>query len=323
MLGIAPAAAAPRPQNQVRVITWNVFDLPERLFALQSAQRMAQVGASLAAAAALDGVDAVAFTELYVAADRTTVLAAMARAGLTHHAVLAPPTSLGWLRWHGVVVASRWPIEAQDSLAYRHACHGLDCFTGKGAIYLRLRRGTQLIHLVATHFYLGHSEADPAQRQLQALALADFIGRQGIAPQEPVILAGDLNAAWASDGPAILATLRAYPNPPGGALDHTFAGADHPLGGSPKQSLQARCQRAHRALPPLLQQSGKWIDYVVALAPGQRPARASQRALPIWGAPIPYGPACGEHCQIEALSDHYPVLGEFTFESYPTTGPSQ
>jgi endonuclease/exonuclease/phosphatase family metal-dependent hydrolase len=302
----------------VRVAAWNVFDLPEWVFSLASAKRMQQVPEALAALAApVDTLDAVVFSELYVAQDRALVLTALARWGLVHRAALVGSRFVDRAFPAGLVIASRWPIEAQASMGFRHACHGADCLTTKGALYVRLRKQvgskTYPVHLFGTHFYLGQPPADVVTRLAQAASLAQFIRQQAILPTEPVVLAGDLNAPWEADGPTVLAALGSYPVTFFGALDHTFCGHGHPLAGSPFQSLKQRCRQAQTRQPPNEQAGRKWIDYVVALAPGARPQQTRLTVLPARGLPYLLGSADSAHCLLEGLSDHYPVLGEFDF----------
>ena len=302
----------------VRVAAWNVYDLPEQAFHVQSSIRMQQVADALKKVCSpIDTLDAVVFTELYVKQDKKVVLEHMRLSGLKHVAELNGPAVLDKLRFRGVVVVSRWPIVKQASKIFDNACHGLDCFVAKGSLYVRLDKTVgQMSHpvnLFATHFYLGKSNAQLRSRHHQAQAVAGFIREQGIVQGEPVIVAGDLNAPWHCDGPEVLRTMGAFATQPSGALDHTFVGRGHPLSGSPWQSVKQRCQQLHDKVPPNQQRGRKWIDYVVAVAPGPQPLLTRLSAQWVTSVPYKIRSATGDTCQLNALSDHHPVLGELSY----------
>jgi len=318
-VGAAAASA------HVRVITWNVYDLPEALFPIESAKRMNQAATSLAKhCRPMASVDAVVLTELCVEKDRQRVLSGLTEMGLRHHAELVAGSLRDRLRLSGIVVASRWPIESQDSVLFRNGCHGIDSLANKGAVYVRLKKQlegrVEPINLFGTHFYVGRSGHDAEDRKLQAHELAAFMRQKVPAGDEIVLLAGDLNAPWPLEGPDILKTLGAYPLEPSGELRYTFVGgAGHLLSGSPKQSIASRIKR-HMGDPKGLsdlQAGRKWVDYVAALKLGKRPREATMRAVEAKGSSYAFGGSSAEACQSNELSDHHPVVGDFLFDGPP------
>jgi endonuclease/exonuclease/phosphatase family metal-dependent hydrolase len=314
-------------QLPVRVASWNVFDLPGKLFHIGAEQRMRALPEALARACApLEQLDAVAFSELYVAKHRDALLAALAARGLPHHAVLKGRGLKAALRWQGVVVASRWPIEAQHSVIFEGACHGVDCLSTKGGLYVRLRKTylgqTYPVHLVATHLYLGKPKHFAQSRRHQAHALQRLMAQANIPEHEPIILAGDLNAPWHLDGPSLLDKLNAYAHVRTGDLDHTFVGRGHVLAGSPFQSLKTRCKKTAPPwadVPDNERPGRKWVDYVVALAPGPAPTQATLQAVPATGGPVflRRDDPSARACSTQALSDHHLVVGSFKFAVSP------
>lgn len=317
--------AAPALALDVQVATWNVFDLPERFFPVASAYRCARVVEALADGMSLADTDAVVLTELYVGADRRAILAALAAHGFAHHAELGSPRWVDRVRYAGIVVATRWPIERRASMSFAGACHGADCLASKGAVLASMRIGTgdaaRRVHVVGTHFYLGKPGAYVSLRAEQARTLAAWLRRQPIAADEPVLLAGDLNAAWTGDGPSLQATLRGAPVAPGGALDHTFVGDEHALAGDPRSGAAARCRKARGALPPQAQTHRKWVDYIWAIGPGARPRRGTQSAFVPSTTSYPIAHDALGACCTHALSDHHVVVGRYTFDERDSDAP--
>ena len=260
-------------------------------------------------------------TELYVSRDKHTLLSKLDQLGFAHHAELQKTRLLDHFRPSGIVVASRWPIEDQASMLFRNGCHGLDCLVNKGTLYVRLLKSlegrVEPINLFGTHFYLGRPGRYAEDRKIQASSLAAFVQEKTRGFGEIALLAGDLNAPWYADGPALLALLGGYPIEPSGDLGYTFVGdSGHLLAGSPTQSLQLRCSR-HDQDPQVLsdRQAGrKWIDYVAALAPGKKPSQAHLRAIEAKGLSYTFGTSAQASCQTSELSDHYPVVGDFLFD---------
>jgi hypothetical protein len=169
----------------------------------------------------------------------------------------------------------------------------------------------------ATIAFLGRFGHYAKDRKIQADALAAFMHQNLQTFGEIAILAGDLNAAWSADGPALLAHLGGYPIEPSGEVGYTFVGeSGHLLSGSPTQSVSQRCHRhaSQRQGFGDAQAGRKWIDYVVALAFGRKPSEAHLRVVEANGQTYTFGASSGTSCQTTELSDHHPVVGEFLFD---------
>lgn len=309
--------ARPSAALELQVGTWNVFDLPERFFPVGSAERMRQIPSALVRAAPLAQLDALVLTEAYVEADTQALLAELAAMGFAHRAALTRERWWDWARLPGVIVLSRWPLERNDSLVFRDACAGADCAALKGAVFATLRKQeggrTHRVHVVGAHFYLGGAGHGHAARLAQARALRTFVQRQPVGSDEPVILGGDLNASWKGDGPDVQAALGAFSAQRTGALDFTFVGGVHPLGGSPWQRAQARCRHVRGDAAQLPGYERKWIDYVWAMAPGAQPARAEMRAVEVHGTTYRLARDTKGPCVTDVLSDHHLVIGKLSF----------
>lgn len=298
----------------VRVATWNVFDLPEQVFPVDSSTRLHQaVSAMQSVYGPLDAVDAIVFNELYVPRDKAKVFADLNALGFVHRAELTSRDPRDLFSLPGIAVVSRWPIERQAGMVFRDGWHGLDGFTLKGVLYVKLIKETdghaEPINLFATHLYNGVPNKREASKREQAKKAAAFVAKNVANDQDLTILAGDLNTDWSHDGQNMLALLRAHPVEFDGALTHTFPMSHHMLSGDPRQSPHDRCKE-HKAHTSTVQY-GKWIDYVVAVAPGREPRASRMQAYEVTALPYHFGGITDDACLTDILSDHHLVMGTF------------
>jgi len=116
----------------------------------------------------------------------------------------------------GVFIASRHPIESVEKLIYDdYAC--TDRFADKGAIYAKIRKKEQIVHVFGTHLQASyfHSKSGfllkscrdtlsddgidfALTRKKQLRQLREFIDAQKIPDDELIIIAGDMNVPKAS-----------------------------------------------------------------------------------------------------------------------------
>lgn len=89
----------------------------------------------------------------------------------------------------GVMILSRFPIEAQDERTFGSVCAGWDCRADKGVLYARVRTPDLVAHVFATH--LEAQTADVKRRQLDIIR--EFVDSKEIPAAEPVLIAGDFN----------------------------------------------------------------------------------------------------------------------------------
>ncbi|MEE2904647.1 MAG: sphingomyelin phosphodiesterase [Myxococcota bacterium] len=111
----------------------------------------------------------------------------------------------------GVFIASRYPIESVEKLIYDdYSC--TDRFADKGAIYAKIQKSAQTVHVFGTHLQASyfHSKSGTLLkscrdtlnddgvdfehvREKQLHQLATFIEAQEIPDDELIVLAGDMN----------------------------------------------------------------------------------------------------------------------------------
>ena len=215
----------------------------------------------------------------------------------------------------GVFIASRWPIVASAEEVYTE-CKGADCLAAKGVVYARVLKtaGGEARHfsVFGTHLNAGRGEAEAKVRLEQATQLARFTARQDIPASEAVLVAGDLNVdnlSGTAEVEAVLAIL--------GARIPEIRGSTRTTADAWKNPLREGSD-------------SKWIDYVLYVSEHARPNRATLEAIPLrtaspfdicMSAPLrpdyvyPDSSWCQKTLALSSLSDHYPVLGRFSYPS--------
>ncbi|MCB9185488.1 MAG: endonuclease/exonuclease/phosphatase family protein [Flavobacteriales bacterium] len=94
----------------------------------------------------------------------------------------------------GVIIFSRWPIEAEDEIDYAECGQAAsDCLANKGVKYARINKLGKVYHVFGTHMDAGGNSDDIYARRTQMAEIRDFIADLNIPENEPVLFGGDFN----------------------------------------------------------------------------------------------------------------------------------
>lgn len=94
----------------------------------------------------------------------------------------------------GVMIFSRWPIEAEDEIDYAECGQAAsDCLANKGVKYARINKLGKPYHVFGTHMDAGGGADDIYARRTQMAEIRDFIADLNIPEDEPVLFGGDFN----------------------------------------------------------------------------------------------------------------------------------
>jgi exonuclease III len=94
----------------------------------------------------------------------------------------------------GVIIFSRWPIEAEDEIDFAECGQAAsDCLANKGVKYARVNKLGKRYHIFGTHMDAGSNTDDIFARRTQMAEIRDFILALDISDGEPVIFGGDFN----------------------------------------------------------------------------------------------------------------------------------
>ena len=233
-------------------------------------------------------LDAVALSEAFDPVSRALLLERL-HVAFPHRTRLLGARTRPWRSGNGgVIIVSRWPIEEEDECVFEPPSPGEEGLVNKGVVYARIRKKTQCVHVFATHAYAPFRPAHVRARQFEQVCA--FIQTRGIAVTEPVLVAGDLNVHrhCEPDYRQLLKTLDAC----------------HPSTHGHEATYDPRCNRLAVGRTPL------FLDYVLYLRGHLTPTQASNEVV---------RPSCDEWQRfpwskpLRELSDHYPVVGRFTF----------
>ena len=97
--------------------------------------------------------------------------------------------------WNGgVIIYSRWPIEAEDEIDFAECGQAAqDCLANKGVKYAKVNKLGKRYHIFGTHKDAGSNSDDIFARRTQMAEIRDFIADLEIPDGEPVIFGGDFN----------------------------------------------------------------------------------------------------------------------------------
>ena len=147
----------------------------------------------------LNDLDVVAFQELIDPISTNTILTRMYDLGWkyvsnklrpTYH---FPCTKLGG---GGVVILSKYPIVKEAYHIFENACDGYDCLSAKGVVYCRVIKANTVFNIISTHLQAWDTKHAQDIRIKQVMQIHNFIKILHIPKNEPMILVGDFNVDY-------------------------------------------------------------------------------------------------------------------------------
>ena len=186
LLGSAATASA----TEFSVLSYNVFlRAPTWIFSDEHDRRSRHIPNFL------KGYDAVVLQETFSSEHRNVIVNAVKSEYPYNSDILGKDEILSFNG--GVIILSRWPIIKMEQVVFE-GCDGSDCMVKKGVIYVAVEKQGERIHLFGLHLQ-AQKEYSQA-RVAQFPQLAHFIQQQRISPTELVLVAGDFNVDYFSNG---------------------------------------------------------------------------------------------------------------------------
>ncbi|XP_002740799.2 sphingomyelinase C-like [Saccoglossus kowalevskii] len=320
--------------NEFTVISYNVYEIPYPVGQFGQRERLCRIPNRLLEEH--PGVDVIIFQEVFKGGCGyefgVSLKDLLAANGFIYSTTtVGDPPEMYFRPYNGgVFIASRWPILEESSTTF-DPVPTEDIYLTKGVAYAKIEKstnaGSKVYHIFGTHFQFTPSGTDHADydtiRVLQSQQMAQFMTAQNIPQDEPVILGGDLNVdsiKYSDHRDELFDIIGATVPPIIGDLDTTF---DPVINQLPGEGFIG-------AIP-------EWLDYVLTLNAHQQPSSSSLEAFrlvshyddPIMYCypdmvytdfifpPISYSPeVLAAMCTFAYdLSDHFPVIGTFTFQN--------
>ena len=159
----------------VSILLWNVWNLPSWLTDNKSKSRATLISPLLR------DFDIVVLNEAFV--NHTSLLHA------TSHERYVPGRVWYHIFSSGVMILSKYEIIESEYQVYQHR-QGVDWFTGKGIVRVRVRVDETLLDVLGTHMQASNSGGAQMARAAQAEQLGQYIR---CLESSTIVLAGDLN----------------------------------------------------------------------------------------------------------------------------------
>lgn len=264
--------------NQLNVLTYNTWALLPPIESKNTGNRLNTI------AEYMDNYDVVVFQEVF---DPILTAKFRSRVSETYPYLTEIPWEVGKILTGGSFIASRWPIEDQDSIVYE-ACLADGCLAGKGINYAKVRKGSNAYHIFGTHTHAYTGENDVATRFAQLAQLKALVDAKQIPYEEPVILAGDFNVDklnFPQEHLDFLELLNATEPEATGEYPYSYAGPVNIYADD---------------------QYNEYLDYVLYSNDHIAPYLSENKML----TPRSIN---ADHWNSWDLSDHYPVEGRFEF----------
>ncbi|CAH0520373.1 unnamed protein product [Peronospora belbahrii] len=221
----------------------------------------------------------------------------------------------------GVLLASKYPILSVRVKLFEGACAGADKLADKGVLYCKILKDGLLVHVFATHLQAWNDPFARSVRKMQMDMIAKFMSAMDIDEVNDVVLfVGDLNVDyWLNktnqEYDEMLEIFEAKDSSI--IRPRTFGNASN---SDKKQSVAEFKHMCKYSFDPRLNAlaaeglstdgSLELLDYILYSRTHRQPKTASS-----WVQPLTTTSPWKWHGQPQYnLSDHFPVVSEFTFE---------
>lgn len=273
-------------------------------------------------------LDAVAVCELSLPDSRQVVIDDMTVLGFPYHTreMKSPLVPVAG----GVTVFSKHPIVQEENMPFGSQCTYTDCLAAKGIVYARIEKQSRFVNVFAVHFQAWNTTDTMLVRMKQVDLAREFMSSFQIPDHEPVLLVGDFNIDRYMNGPQ----LRHMTDTLGLTIPRQAADS-HPFTVDPEQNMLAGsddiglyrtaeypkgCETEYRQTLHCVCCPAEWIDFVSYSHTHLPPATSEMTAIAAKVPPFHIELTGGiDLPEATDVSDHFPVVGKFTFPASDLT----
>lgn len=305
--------SSPAQPFKLRVMAYNVWLMPGILSSFNgklspfAPHRARAIPACLSS---LD-VDVVVFCEAFCSSSREILVAGMKANGFLYETkVVGEGASMSSKKAidGGCFAMSKYPIDNFQEITFGSVASGDDRMADKGVVYFQLRvQDTETVHVFGTHLQAWETPVAVATRKQQLKLLREFIDSMKIAPDDAVLIVGDLNVnkCGGDDGKEYAAMLEMLDATEPELAPHSSAFSFDPLSNELAVDGPSSSGETER------------LDYVLVVDKFRAPVVATcevvqLKATSAWGVPSSSEESQEEEKLVD-LSDHYPVVAELCF----------
>lgn len=237
-----PAVAADNGATNkadLRILSWNIYMLEERLFMFTGQQQRA---ALIAAMLQQENYDLIVFQEAFSPKARSIIAEGLAQK--YPYSVGPANNKMGCLKTNsGVWILSALPLKVLNEIEFDD-CAGFDCYAHKGAIMVEGCKNGHAFQVIGTHLQAFDGNKRDHIRTLQYAQMRDQLLNPYLQADVPQFVCGDFNTAKkskryvpmleilnANDGPlnSSLTFIQPTDTPPPTDETPTYATADYRL----------------------------------------------------------------------------------------------
>lgn len=312
-------------QVKLSVGTYNVWMLPRKVSAFTSVSPKKNTRARLIGDL-LPSCDIWVLTECFDYRARDTLLDKMAKAGYFFFSPTVGhkrmnKSNMRKLLNGGVLLASKYPILSVRVKLFEGACAGADKLADKGVLYCKILKDGLLVHVFSTHLQAWDDPLSRSMRKMQMNMIKNFMRAMDIDEANDVVLVvGDLNVnCWLNkmnqEYDEMLSIFEA--DDPSVVRQHKFSVPDTVE--KPASAAEFKHCRRYSFDPRVnalaadgLSSDGslELLDYILYSRAHRQPREATSWIQPLTTSAPWYWRGQPQH----NLSDHFPVVSEFTFE---------
>lgn len=278
------------------------------------------------------GLDVIVFEELMAPGSRNSVLRELKKLGWDHvseklSAGVFSDNSYIKVMAGGVVVASKHPIIYQKNHVFRDTGEGYDALACKGAVFCRIMKERNVFNLLATHLQAWDTPECVDIRRTQAKMCTELVESLALPEDEPLIFAGDFNVDTGSkvEFDELLSTLSATRvGGEGGLEDFTSDPMTNALVGNDDMKMYSTEKYPRGCYTEYMDTLScpccprRIVDHVLFSTKHLRPSAGKTNVHALKSREdMKVRMRLGTKRTHRDLSDHYPVVGSFSF-SAPT-----
>jgi len=180
--------AQKKPTKQLKVLTWNVYELP---FFINNTKRVERAKGIVEVLKQTD-YDAIVLQETYHKKSFQIIEEGLKQTFPYHIKTDRARTLLK--HHHGLFIVSKLPAKVLGAITYKY-CRGLDCLSKKGAILIEIEKDGQSFQILDTHLQSGNKNNQEAIRKSQRHQITNFLN-QHKTNNVPQLLCGDFNTNY-------------------------------------------------------------------------------------------------------------------------------
>jgi len=245
--------------------------------------------------------DIVLFEEAFCKRARKVLFDVMAKRGFIYQSPVVGQYGIRPVDG-GVVLLSKYPIVEAEIKKFGLVCARDDCLADKGMLYVKIEKEGWNVHIIGTHAQAWNYENAINARMEQFQIMREFILNKSIPIHEPVLVAGDLNVDKYNKQDQHEQMLQILKCAEASYTDES----ENKYSSDGEKNVLASVGLSSDG-------SSELLDYILFSTEHLQPKSAETWVMPVQATTGWQRERNGVIETVQDLSDHYPVVAQFTF----------